>query len=343
MKPFRNRLALALVVWGMMAVNAPAQFALPSVLVGDPGNANSSSGYGAVADTYRLGQFEVTLEQYTRFLNSVAADDTYSLYNANMANNVNIAGILRGGSAGSYTYSVIGSANRPITYVSWFDAARYVNWLENGQPIGMQGASTTEAGTYTLNGATSGVGFNRNANVTYSLPSENEWFKAAYYQPVAKGGPSGTGGYWAYPTSFSTLPASQNGNATNANSANFYYNDFLANGYNGGYAVNNSTALPTGSALTTAGAYTLADSYYGTFDQAGNAAEWTDGIFGTSRVLRGGSWGDANLANSSRISSNPAAENQYFGFRIAIVPEPSVIGCLALGLTMLVASRRRAC
>ena len=336
MKAFRTSLALTLISWGMMVVNAPAQYAVSTVVVGNPGNANSSSGYGAVADTYSIGKYEVTINQYASFLNSVAADDTYSLYNASMAANVNIAGILRSGSAGSYAYSVTGSGNRPITYVSWFDAARYVNWLGNGQPTGVEGAGTTETGTYTLNGATSGIGFTRNANVTYALPSENEWVKAAYYRPVAQGGPSATGGYYAYPTTSSTQPDSRAANSTYANSANYYYNDAIANGFNGGYAVNNSTALPAGSALTDAGAYTLAKSYYGTFDQAGNAAEWTDGVVsGTSRVVRGGSWGDANLAISSRISFNPAAENQFVGFRVAIVPEPSVIGCMLVGFAVL--------
>jgi formylglycine-generating enzyme len=339
MKLLSNALALALVSWGMLAVNVSAQPA--TVVVGDPGNPASSGGFGAVADIYEIGKYEVTLDQYASFLNHVAADDTYSLYNPSMAANANVAGIARSGAPESYTYSVTGSGNRPVTFVSWFDAARYVNWLQNGQPFGAEQAGTTETGTYTLNGATAGISFTRNANVTYSLPSEDEWVKAAYYRPVAQGGPSGTGGYYAYPTTSSTQPRSRVPNSTDANSANFYYNDGIANGYNGGYAVNNSTALPTGSALTDVGAYNLTMSYYGAFDQAGNAAEWSDGIFGSSRVVRGGSWGDANLAISSRLSSNPATENQFFGFRIAVIPEPSVAGCAVLGLVMLLWNRKR--
>lgn len=53
-------------------------------------------------------------------------------------------------SAANRTHS-FGSGARPITYVSWFDAARYTNWLHNGQ-----GTGDTETGAYTLNGATSG-------------------------------------------------------------------------------------------------------------------------------------------------------------------------------------------
>jgi formylglycine-generating enzyme len=112
-----------------------------------------------------------------------------------MASNANIAGITRSGSSGSYTYSVIGSGDRPITYVSWFDAARFANWLHNGQPTGAQDASTTEDGAYTLNGATSGTAPAKNVGATVWIPTENEWFKAAYYDPTHM---SGAGGYWLH-------------------------------------------------------------------------------------------------------------------------------------------------
>ena len=62
--------------------------------------------------------------------------------------------IQRIGTAGSYTYSVAADrANRPVNWVSWGDAARFTNWLHNGQPIGAQGLGTTENGAYYLNGA----------------------------------------------------------------------------------------------------------------------------------------------------------------------------------------------
>ena len=107
-----------------------------------------------MAYNYNIDKYDVTVGQYTDFLNSVAATDTYGLYNTSMATDLNIAGISRSGSSGSYTYSVIGSsANLPITYVSWGDAARFANWLQNGQPSGAEGPGTTETGAYTLNGA----------------------------------------------------------------------------------------------------------------------------------------------------------------------------------------------
>jgi hypothetical protein len=131
---------------------------IETVAVGNLGNASDPTTgnlYGGVSYDYRIGKYEVTVGQYTEFLNAVADTDTYSLYNGSMASDLNIAGIARSGVSGSYTYSVIGSTNHPIAYVSWGDAARFANWLHNGQPSGAQGPSTTETGAYALNGAVS--------------------------------------------------------------------------------------------------------------------------------------------------------------------------------------------
>ena len=185
------------------------------VTVGNPGNANDTTGYGAVNYEYQIGKYDVTIGQYTAFLNAVATTDTYSLYNTSMATDLNVAGISRTGSSGSYTYSVINnggdSSNRPITYVSWWDAARFSNWMANGQPTGAQSSTTTENGAYNVNGATSGsapgrntVNPNTSAAPTFYIPTENEWYKAAYYSPV-KGG-VGSPGYYAYATQSDTAP-----------------------------------------------------------------------------------------------------------------------------------------
>ena len=127
---------------------------IETVTVGDAGNAADSTTYGAVTNVFAIGKYEVTIGQYSTFLNSVASvtSDSYivNLWSASMATDLNIAGISRSGSgtlASPYSYSVIGSGNRPITYVSWFDAARFANWMNNGATNG----ASTETGAYTLN------------------------------------------------------------------------------------------------------------------------------------------------------------------------------------------------
>ena len=105
--------------------------------IGNAGNAaDAATGslYGAVAYAYQIARNETTISQYAGFLNAVAKTDTYSLYSAGMTTSF-INGISRGGVSGSFTYSVAsGSANKPITYVSWFDAA--IHQLAAQRPAG---------------------------------------------------------------------------------------------------------------------------------------------------------------------------------------------------------------
>ena len=334
---------VCLFAWlGMTAQGASANITIDSAYVGDIGNpSDPTTGYGAVGYGYSIGRYEVTLSQYCAFLNAVGATDTYRLYDTSMGSVSYSLGISRTGASGSYSYSVIGSGNRPVTYVSWFDAARFVNWLHNGQPTGAQDASTTERGAYTLDGALYGVGFSRNAGATYGLPSEDEWYKAAYYQPVAQGGPATS--YWPDPTRSNTRPNSRNGSATDPNSANYYYDDGIANGYNGGYAVNNSTTVVPDTPLTDAGAFSLASSFYGTFDQSGNAWEWNEAVISASdRGLRGAAWNftEEFLRGSYRFSHTPSFAGFNVGFRVVIIPEPTVVGLMALGGALLVWRRK---
>ena len=80
----------------------------------------------------------------------MAKTDTYGLYNSSMSNDVK-GGILQSGSPGAHTYSVKpGYERMPVVFVSLYDAVRFVNWLENGQPSGPQGEGTTETGSYIL-------------------------------------------------------------------------------------------------------------------------------------------------------------------------------------------------
>jgi formylglycine-generating enzyme required for sulfatase activity len=286
--PVRLRFARLHGVLAAALVFGTAVLALPPALVSVPGPANGADcfGHGAVAVPYRIGTYEVTQAQYTEFLNAVAATDTYGLYNAAMA-------ITRSGTAGAYRYSTT-APTLPVTQVSWYDAVRFTNWLHNGQPSGAQNAATTEAGAYTLTGAAAAGP--RQASARFWLPSEEEWYKAAYYSDSGA-----TAVYWEYPTGGMTAPTAAAPTAVAA-SANY-------DGVVGGVA-------PVGSYPGSAGPY-------GTFDQAGNVWEWTDTEYDSERVIRGGSWKDYELLLQAayRDSDLPTLESAFIGFRVAAAPE----------------------
>jgi formylglycine-generating enzyme required for sulfatase activity len=330
-------------LFGTLLAQSAQAITIDTVPIGNPGNppdiavmsTDGTSGYGSVGYNYGIGKYDVTVGQYTAFLNAVAATDTYGLYNPSMATDLNSAGISQSCVAGSCNYSVIGSPNHPVTYVSWGDAARFSNWLNNGQPTGAEGPGTTETGAYTLDGAISDAALNaisRNAGATWFIPSENEWYKAAYYDPNKLGGP----GYWNYATGTNTTPASTPpGNLPNT-----------ANYGGVGYAVTGAGYDPHQNYLTDVGAYTASGSPYGTFDQSGLVNQWSEAVLDNAhqgRGLRGGAWnGHLGLLPATfRNREFPTVEDDYVGFRVATIPEPStaVLAVVACG-SMLWLRRR---
>ena len=323
---------------GSLAVSTHAQVTLDMVTVGDPGNTADDTTYGAVATSFQIMKYEWTNSQYTDFLNSVATTDTYSLYNANMGSNAR-GGITQSGASGSYTYAAKSNmGDKPVNYVSWFDAARVSNWLMNGGTS----SSSTETGAYTLTGGqTSGTAPAVNSGATFYVPTEDQWYKAAYY----KGG-STSAGYWDYATQSDSAPTEVTAGLTGIGSA----------GSTGNFANYNRVAdwgspLQDGN-VTTVGTNGGA-SAYDAFDMSGNLYEWNDltGAAGSSRGLRGGDWRSIafTLSSSVRFTDAPSGEGNLIGFRLAspvAVPEPSTYAIALAGLACggySLFRRRRAC
>jgi len=339
--------------WGDVFNMPPGLTSLEFVTVGNPGNgsdplvaSDGTSGYGSVGYVYRMGKFEVTAGQYAEFLNAVGAADAYGLYNTEMANE-NVLGfidgcnIIRSGSPGGYTYSVAPDwANRPVNFVSWGDAARFANWLTNGQPTGAQDLTTTEDGSYLLNGATTDaelMAVTRKADALYAIPSEDEWYKAAYHKNDGL-----TANYFRYPTASDAMPSNDLLDPDPGNNATFYIP---------GDTGDDTIGSPYWR--TEAGAHENSDSPYGTFDQGGNIAEWDEAVVhplrGPSRGMRGGAClglgGDMSAGNRL-IYDHPTAEFTYAGLRVAMVPEPACGVLLLLGMVLVPArngGRRREC
>jgi formylglycine-generating enzyme required for sulfatase activity len=200
------------------------------------------------------------------------------------------------------------TGSQPAAIISWYEAAAFVNWLNtstgktaaydlawDGSAWSMALWSSGQAWT------AGGTNLYRNKDAFYFLPSENEWYKAAYYNP-------GGSNYFLYPTGSDTAPTA------------------VASGTNAGTAVYDVASFP--AIVDSAGGL----SPYGTMGQGGNVFEWNESAFDGSnslssedRVFRGGDWNSAenNLRSSGRNPLDPANYVSSIGFRVASVPEPS--------------------
>lgn len=279
------------------------QFTIDFAEIGSPGNPGHQLGKplyaGAVGYNYRIGTYEVSTSM------------------VGIANSV-------GGLGLDYTGR---SANKPATDISWNEAARFVNWLNTSMgsaPAYKFAAQPGDPG-YSANANISlwqigEAGYDsanpfRNALARYFLPSSDEWYKAAYYNPV-------TGRYATYPNGSPDEPIPVSA-GTNANTA--VYNN---SPFDEPADVNNAGSL----------------SPFGTMAQGGNVAEWQESTYysydtngDSSRSLRGGTWSSANiyLSGASRMMISPTYTDAGIGFRVASVPEPGTsvlafVGCLVI-------------
>lgn len=279
----------------------------PLVVIGDLGNApDPLTGRGSVDYAYMISA-EITCAEYVAFLNAVAADDPAGLFDEAMMSDPR-GGIVRNGSGSPYTYRVKPRfGNKPVGFVSWLDAARYANWLENGKPAGAQGPATTESGAFDLSVANPELDAVISPSAEWSLPTQDEWYKAAYYHP-------GTTSYRLYPTGSSVVPTAATTNE-------------IGDVTNPGGNVTNHDATAEWSQLqgmpsTVASAGS--QSPYGAVDMGGNAAEWLADPYSPAppgRGKRGGSYLDTELAQRATETgvADPLASAADLGFRVVRV------------------------
>ena len=341
-----RRLVAAMLVAVSASRQLPAQVTFDWATVGNPGNApdtlvmtkgavpDSTTGYGSVGYTYQISKYDVTNAQYVQFLNAVdpAGSNTLRVYNTKMSDaSANPAGLaytggidrnLAAGSGAKYSTKA-GQENAPAIWINWTSGARFVNWLANGQ-----GSGSTESGVYDMavfTGNSFATPPARANGATVFLPSEDEYYKAAYYDPTK----SGTGGYWQYGTQSDTAPSSV-APAGTSNSANIGAG---TDGQSAGTLA--STMATTGSTintsvnyLTSVGAYAAATSYYGLYDLDGLVYNWTESTrtsFGNQLpIYRGGSWryneGASGAAYRNVYSGAGATSYAWYGFRVAGLP-----------------------
>ena len=338
----RTKLITGLILLnGFLTVTSPLTAAplliIETVLVGNPNNRpDPVDQVGQVAYAYKIGKYDITAGQYVTFLNAVATkpkDIKNQAISAAIENlwipamsstkakkYVTRSGVIQrtgGGRANNpyvFTiqrdmimenlYGVAASSNRPMFEISWFRAGRFANWMHNGAT----NHADTENGAYKLKGALKGV-FTKTANAAWWIPSEDEWYKAAYYDPTMVT-PSNAG-YHDFPTrndepNFPVAEPPPGG----ANSANY------------------SRVLPEVLRLTPAGAYPNSYSYYGARDMAGPLWQWNDAIYTNAagveqnRGMRGGSWslGILTVHRYSPRDYPPNYEDDDAGFRLCTKP-----------------------
>jgi hypothetical protein len=278
-------------------------FTMDFVTIGNPNNAADTTGNpnpaGSVAYTYNLGMYEVSRDMITK---------------ANAAGSLGITMDDMSSYGGN-------GVNKPATGTSWYEAAKFVNWLNTNQ--GFQAAYKFDgSGNFQLWSA-GDAGYNannlfRNSLAKYVIASRDEWYKAAY------GNLNGT---W-------------NNYATGSDSA--------PTSVTSGTAANTAVYIPQISPadITSAGGL----SPYGTMAQGGNVWEWVETAFdesnntaGENRDVRGGAWSNAPnyLDASARLDFGPSTESRHIGFRVASVPEPSTGLLVVLGLSGLLLKRRK--
>lgn len=280
-------------------------FNIPFVPIGNAGNGPDTTGYGAVSYNYNISTYGISWSQMDR------------------------------AAASGFTNAVAGSfpGDRPANNLTWYQAAAFVNWLNSS--TGHQAAYNLDPGatTLTLWGPAQawqlgGQNLYRHKDAYYFLPSESEYYKAAYHKNDGV-----TNHYWTYATGSNTIPTP------------------VAGGTGAGTVVyGNDTGSP--APVDSSGGL----SPYGTMGQSGNLYSYLESAFdgvndvpGEDRALRGSMWlyhSEFFIQAGTRGQGNPAGQGDevYKSLRVAsVVPEPSTtVSMISASLLALARRRRRA-
>jgi len=276
----RNKGIIALVVFVLIAWMGWADkingVDMDFVSVENAGNTMNSDGYGRVDYNYRIGTTEVSIEQFQA------------------------SGISPGNENGPDHWGV---PDMPAVYINWHEAARFCNFLTTSNAN--LGAYTISAGLVIAVDRASAIS---TYGAIYVLPTEDEWYKAAYF----------TGsGYSLYANGTGTPPVS---------------------GVNAMFGTNTVWGVGAG----------LPAEQNGTFNMMGNVWEWQESAFdgnldsiGEDIAFRGGGYNSAASALSAENRGGDIPGNTYdsIGFRVVSVPEPGTISLMSLSTLSLFFTR----
>jgi len=275
------------------------QFNMRFVPIGSAGNAADTNtlgipqNAGAVSYLYSIGKYEVSEDMIAK---------------ASTLGGLGITKDTRG-------------TNKPATSVSWYEAARFVNWLNTSQNFAPAYKFALQPGdvgysadsTFQL-WAPGDAGYNennkfRNSFANYFLPTIDEWYKAAYYDPKAN---AGLGGYWNFANGSNTAPeaiatARESDDEKELNQA-----------------VYGQERTQGPAEVTLAGGL----SPFGVMGLGGNVWEWQETAFDLLndnnvqdelRMVRGGDWNslEGNLSAKDRSLGAPPSSYAGIGFRVA--------------------------
>ena len=227
---------------------------------------------------------------------------------------------------------------KPVNFVNWYDAVRFANWLHNGQGKRRHRNRRLHA-SRRKHHAEQWDKYHTQPRRLWFLPSENEWYKAAYYDPrtAAQGGPPGNDNYWLYPTASDSQPIRLPQTAWGRQQSGCECRQLRCGAdWNG----------QDGNVTTVGSAGPSSASYYGTSDQGGNVWEWNDSAPGSIfRRIRGGSWQDGqqslSVLNPQGFTAATAGTSDL-GFRVAtIVPEPATSVLVIIGGIFSLGSSRK--